>query len=101
MEEQVQAGVFLETPHYRVIECMAMTLGNELSRQTQERATREVAASFPTEAACPTCRAPCAVETEQRQVQSISGAVEITETVAHCHPCRRSFFPSAGGAGNG
>ena len=101
IEEQVEDGVFLGTPHYSVIERMAVTLGNELSRQTQERAAREVAACHPTEAACPTCRAPCAVETEQRPVQSISGPVELTETVAHCRQCRRSFFPSAGSAGNG
>jgi hypothetical protein len=101
LEEQVEAGVFLGTPHYSVIERMAVTLGNELSREAQERATREVAASFPTEVACPKCRAPCAVETEQRQIQSISGSVEITETVAYCHQCRRSFFPAAGGSGNG
>jgi uncharacterized protein with PIN domain len=101
VEEQVEEGVFLGTPHYSVIERMAVTLGNDLSRQTQERATREVAASHPTEAGCPTCGDLCAVEAKRRPVHSISGPVEMTETVAYCHKCRRSFFPSASRPGDG
>lgn len=101
IEEQVEQGVFLETPHYSVIERAAVVLGRQLSRQAQERATREVAARCEPEAACPTCQTRCPVTTSVRSVTSIDGPVEITETVAECRRCRRSFFPSARGDGNG
>jgi len=95
IEEMVDEGVFLGTPHYSIIECRAMTLGRELSREAQERGACEVAANCATQAACPTCRSSCQVETKKRQVISRDGPVELTETVAHCQTCRRSFFPSA------
>ena len=95
IEEQVEQGLFLETPHYSIIERQAVTLGRELSRQAQERAAREVAATCDREACCPSCQSTCRVETKTRDVISIDGPVELSEAVAHCHKCRRSFFPSA------
>ena len=99
IDEMVEQGVFLETPHYSIIERRAITLGRELSRQAQERAAREVAANCVLEVSCPTCQATCQVETKARDVTSLAGPVKLTETQAHCHPCRRSFFPSASGDG--
>lgn len=99
IEEQVEEGVFLGTPHYSIIELAAVNLGRELSREAQQRASREVAANCKNQAACPTCKTACEVRREKREVTSISGPVELTETVADCPKCRRSFFPSAGGAG--
>jgi hypothetical protein len=101
IEEQVEQGVFLETPHYSVIERAAITLGRRLSREAQARALREVAARCAAEVACPTCQSQCCVTTVVRTVRSLDGPVEILETVAECAECRRSFFPSARGAGNG
>lgn len=101
IEEQVEQGVFLGTPHYSVIERAAVTLGRQLSHQAQERAAREVAANCPPEVACPDCGVLCPTDTEKRQVTSIDGPVELTETIAYCHRCRRSFFPSAGRHGDG
>ena len=101
IEEQVEAGVFLETPHYSIIERAAVTLGRELSREAQERGAREVAAQCVAQAACPTCGALCDVRTKTRLITSIDGPVEVTETIADCRPCRRSFFPSANGDGDG
>ncbi len=95
IEEMVEQGVFLGTPHYSIIERYAITLGRELSREAQERAAREVAANCPTEANCPTCGATCRVQTARRSVTSLDGRVELTETTANCDRCRRSFFPSA------
>jgi hypothetical protein len=43
--EQVEEGVFLETPHFSIIERAAVHLGRQLSCQAQERAAREVAAN--------------------------------------------------------
>lgn len=95
-QEQVEEGLFLGTPHYSVIELQAMKLGQELAQQAQERAMREVAANCDTEVACPTCQRMCPVQTKVREVTSITGEVEVAESVAHCTRCRRSFFPSAG-----
>lgn len=101
VEEQVEEGVFLETPHFSIIERAAAHLGRQLSRQAQERAAREVAAQCEARVACPTCGALCDVRTENRLITSGDGPVEVTETVADCRSCRRSFFPSARSDGTG
>ena len=101
IEEQVEQGVFLETPHFSIIERQAITLGRELSRQAQERGAREVAANCDSQVPCPTCQSICPVEPGTRPVTSLDGPMELTEMVAHCHTCRRSFFPSASRDGDG
>jgi hypothetical protein len=100
IEEQVEQGVFLETPHYSTIERAAVTLGLRLSRRAQERGAREIAAMCDSEVTCPTCQSTCQVETKTRDVISIDWAGELTEAVAHCRKCRRSFFPAASADGN-
>lgn len=97
--EQVEEGLFDCTPHYSIIEIAAMNLGRELSRQAQERAAREVTACSDARAACPSCRTTCEVRVEKREVSSLSGPVELAETVADCPRCQRSFFPSTDGNG--
>jgi len=101
IEGQVEQGVFLETPHFSIIERQAITLGRQLSRQAQERGAREVAVNCDSQVPCPNCQSLCQVKLETRQVTSLDGPVELTETVAHCQTCRRSFFPSASGDGAG
>jgi hypothetical protein len=101
IEEQVEQGVFLGTPHYSIIERAAMKLGRDLSRQAQERGSREVASNCEAEVACPTCQGACRVQTKKRKVTSTDGPVELTEAVAFCRRCKRSFFPSADCPGNG
>lgn len=100
IEEQVEEGVFLGTPHYSVIELAARNLGRKLSREAQERGAREVAANCEAEATCPTCQTSCRVEVKGRQVKSIDGPVQLTESVANCRKCRRSFFPAANSDGD-
>jgi hypothetical protein len=99
LDEMGEAGNFGQTPHFGVIERAASGLGRQLSREIQERASREVAAGSPAQAACPTCGAFCEVATRRRTVKSLDGPVELTEAVAECRQCRRSFFPSAEGDG--
>jgi hypothetical protein len=99
LEEMGEAGTFEGTPHFGVIERAAAELGRQLSRQTLERASQEVAADSPVEAPCPTCGGLCEVTTKRRIVKSLDGPVELTEAVAECRRCRRSFFPSADGDG--
>ncbi len=94
IEEMAEAGQFDKTPHFGEIERVASRLGKELSREAQERAAREVAATCEIQAACPTCRRLCDVMTKRRTVNGIDGPVELTESVADCDRCRRSFFPS-------
>lgn len=99
VEEQIEEGLFDRTPHYSIIEIAAMNLGRELSQQAQERAAREVTACSEAQASCPTCRTVCDVRVERREVSSLSGPVELAETVSDCPRCQRSFFPSADGDG--
>lgn len=101
IEEQVEEGVFLGTPHYSVIERAAVSLGRELSCQAQERGAREVAAHCQPQVACPSCERPLQVEVKKRTVTSIDGPVELSEAVAHCRICRRSFFPATRRDGDG
>jgi hypothetical protein len=101
IEQQVEEGVFLGTPHYSIIELAAANLGRELSREAQQRAAREIAAGYEQKADCPTCHSSCDVRSERRQVTSVSGPIDLTETVADCPKCRRSFFPSTCGDGIG
>lgn len=101
IEDQVEEGVFLGTPHFSVIEAAAVNLGSQLSRKAQERAAGEIAANCGSTASCPTCDSECEVTSQKRDVTSTSGVLKMIEAIAHCHKCRRSFFPSASRAGNG
>jgi hypothetical protein len=101
IEDQVEAGVFLETPHFSIIEAAAVNLGNQLSRQAQERAAGEIAANCSCTVPCPTCASECEVVPEKRPVSSTSGMLEMIEAMAYCRKCRRSFFPPASSNGNG
>lgn len=84
------------TPHYDQIELAAHAAGKRFSRMIQRVRAREVAAASLADAACPTCERKCTVTTQTRTLHSMDGPTEVLETVAHCRPCRRSFFPSAG-----
>ncbi len=82
-------------PHFDEIEIPAHDLGKKLSRAIQEERAREVALQELGRVYCPDCKKQCRVEIEPRQVHSMDGPIELTEPVAHCRRCRRSFFPSA------
>lgn len=95
IQEQRHRGTFNTVPHYSVLEQVAHGLGQELSRVTQQRAAGEVAASSPSESACPQCGRTCRIEMSKRTVNSLDGPIEVLEPEAYCPACRRSFFPSA------
>jgi hypothetical protein len=99
VEEMVEAGTFDQTPHFSVIERATSQLGKEVLRETRERAARELVSQCPLQVACPTCGAICETTTQRRTVSSMEGPIELTESVADCRRCRRSFFPSADGVG--
>lgn len=101
IEEQVEEGVFLETPHFSIIEAAAVNLGNQLSRKAQERAAGEIAANCTSAVPCPTCESECRVTSRKREVASTSGVLDMIESMAYCHKCRRAFFPSASSDGDG
>ena len=81
------------TPHYAQIESAAHEVGQRLSRIVQKNRASDVAAEHLPEHACPDCRNKCPVDSITRQITSIDGPVEVTETVAYCASCRRSCFP--------
>jgi len=84
-----------EVPHFDQIELPAHALGQRFSRAIQEERAREVALKELGRVYCPDCKKQCRVEIEPREVTSVDGPIELTEPVAHCRRCRRSFFPSA------
>ena len=101
IEELVEEGVFLETPHYSVLERAAVMLGRELSCEAQQRAAREVAANCQSQISCPECQGPCDVLTKDRFLTSVDGPVNVSEAVARCPRCRWIFFPAEGSDGAG
>ena len=82
-------------PHFDEIEIPAHELGKKLSRAIQGERAREVALQQLGKVRCLECNQQCRVEIEMRDVHSMDGPIELTEPVAHCRRCRRSFFPSA------
>jgi hypothetical protein len=82
-------------PHFDEIELPAHALGQEFSRQIQSKRARDVAAREVKDAPCPDCACKCPVRSTTRIINSMDGPIELTETVADCRRCRRSFFPSA------
>ena len=82
------------TPHFNQIELPAHDVGQQLSRMIQTMRARAVAADGLQAAACPGCGCQRPVKTTDRQVHSMDGPIDLTETVAHYRHCRRSFFPS-------
>jgi hypothetical protein len=83
------------TPHYDDIEIPAHEVGQQLSRMIQSARNGDVAAEQTADVGCPECGKSCRVETNRREINSMDGPIELTENVAHCRRCRRSFFPSA------
>ena len=83
------------TPHFDDIELPAHDMGKRLSRAIQEERAREVALAGLKGTRCIDCNQLCKIEIEIRNVNSMDGPIELTEPVANCRRCRRSFFPSA------
>lgn len=94
-------GVICGVPHYSVIEARAHELGQELSREVQQRQMAEIVAMQAQRGRCPKCGRRVALVPVKRAVTSVDGAVEMQELRGYCPTCRRSFFPSAGDAGIG
>jgi len=83
-----------QTPHFDQIELPAHDLGKQFSRMVQSERARELAATNLNDATR-TCGRKRQMATSTRKVNSMDSPVELTETVAKCRSCRRSFFPSA------
>ena len=88
-------GTISGVPHYSVIEGRAHDLGQQFSREIQERQLREVVAEAAATAKCPECGTRCELAVKQRPLASIDGPVGALEQEGYCPCCRRSFFPSA------
>lgn len=92
-------GTIRGVPHYSVIEGRAHELGQQLSRQIQERQMAEIVAAQVTKGTCPGCGRRRDLIPMKRRVTSVDGTVTLQELRGHCASCRKAFFPVAGDAG--
>ena len=88
-------GTVKGVPHYSVIELHAHELGQQLSRQIQQRQMNEVAADQLRQHPCPGCGTNSEVTASRREVGSIDGQLELQEIDGYCRKCRRFFFPES------
>lgn len=94
-------GALRGVPHYSVIEARAHELGQELSREVQQRQMAEIVAVQAQRGRCLECGRRVELVPVKRAVTSVDGVVKLQELRGYCPTCRRSFFPSAGDAGFG
>jgi hypothetical protein len=89
-------GTIRGVPHYSVIEGRAHELGQQLSRQVQERQMSEIVAAQVTMGTCPGCGRRRELMASKRRVTSVDGVVTLQELEGYCRSCRKAFFPPAG-----
>lgn len=82
------------------LELAGHRLGRAVAQLTTERLAGERAEQAAERQNCPTCGEACLVVSQERELTTLDGPVELREPVAHCSACRRDFFPSAGGVGS-
>jgi hypothetical protein len=92
-------GTIQGVPHYSVIEARAHELGQQLSRQIQQRQMAEIVACQVPKASCPGCGRRCELRPVKRSVTSVDGDIQLQELEGYCRSCRKAFFPAAGDAG--
>ncbi len=93
------SGLIQGVPHYSRIEARAHELGQQLSREIQQRQMAETVALEIPKAACPTCGTRCDLKPKKRPATAIDGDLHLIELCGDCPVCRRAFFPAAGAAG--
>lgn len=93
------SGLIQEVPHYSVIEARAHELGQQLSREIQQRQMAETVALERPKAPCPACGTRCDLKPKKRPATSIDGELDLIELYGDCPVCRRAFFPAEGTAG--
>lgn len=92
-------GTIQGVPHYSIIEGRAHELGQQLSRQIQERQMAEIVAAQVTKGTCPGCGRRRELIPMKRAVTAVDGTVVLQELQGYCASCRKAFFPPAGDAG--
>jgi len=92
-------GTIQGVPHYSIIEGRAHELGQQLSRQIQERQMAEIVAAQVPKASCPGCGRRRELIPTKRSVTSVDGGIELQELEGYCPSCRKAFFPATGDAG--
>lgn len=92
-------GTIQGVPHYSVIEARAHQLGQQLSRQIQERQMSQIVAAQVTKGTCPGCGRRRELIAMKRAVTSVDGSVRLPELKGYCASCRKAFFPVAGDVG--
>lgn len=92
-------GTIRGVPHYSVIELRAHELGQQLSREIQQKHLAAMVSEQSSRTGCPGCGTDCDLEPDKRTVTSIDGAVTVPELQGYCRRCRRAFFPPQGSVG--
>jgi len=92
-------GTIQGVPHYSIIEGRAHELGQQLSRQIQERQMGEIVAAQVTKGTCPGCGRRRELIPMKRAVTSVDGTVTLQELKGYCTSCRKAFFPLTRDAG--
>ena len=92
-------GTIQGVPHYSVIEGRAHELGQQLSRQIQERRMAEIVAAQVSQGTCPGCGSRWKLTPTKRTLTSVDGAIEVQELEGYCPICRKAFFPATGDTG--
>jgi hypothetical protein len=92
-------GTIRGVPHYSAIEGRAHQLGQQLSRQIQERQMGDIMAAWVPKGSCPACGRRGQLIATKRPVTSVDGRIEVRELGGYCPSCRKAFLPPAGDAG--
>ena len=87
-------GTIQGVPHYSVIEARAHELGQQLSRQIQERQMGEIVAAQVSKGTCPGCGRRRQLIPTKRPVTSVDGVITLQELEGYCSSCRKAFFPA-------
>lgn len=88
--------------NFAAMEELAWVASQGLMEGTLEASLEQQAQRLGEEHVCPDCGGGCPVERDSRSLV-VRGGAEVThqEPQCYCRKCRRSFFPSAAGAGTG
>lgn len=79
-----------------VMEQVALTAADGLSRSTLETLLHQQAQRLGDSQPCPACGRLCPVGSEDRPLVTQSGRITYHEPIGSCPDCRRDFFPPPG-----
>lgn len=76
------------------IETIGHQTGQLLAGVIDQQLTGNHREHFSQSQPCPQCGKVCPPAERERELNTLDGPVELSETACHCDDCRRDFFPS-------